>query len=97
MIANYGYEDGSGFYYITIDGDRCVECVDHGCVDACAQGIFAIEMDDYDDHVAVVVEESRKRLREICSVCKSHDPDAAEENDLPCVSACLRGALRHSW
>ena len=23
MIANYGYEDGSGFYYITIDGDVC--------------------------------------------------------------------------
>ena len=22
MIANYGYEDGSGFYYITLDGDR---------------------------------------------------------------------------
>ncbi len=70
MIANYGYEDGSGFYYITIDGDHCARCDHRGCVTACPQGVFAIEMDDYDDFVAVVTEEARKRLRELCSPCK---------------------------
>ena len=70
MIANYGYEDGSGFYYITIDGDVCARCSDHGCMNACPQGVYVIEMDDYDDLVAVVAEAARKRLRELCSVCK---------------------------
>ncbi len=55
VIANYGYEDGSGFYYITVDGDVCAACAEHGCVSACPQNVFAIEMDDYDDYVAVVV------------------------------------------
>ncbi len=73
MIANYGYEDGSGFYYITIDTDVCVDCAEHGCTKACPGQVFAIEMDDYDDLVAVVAESSRKRLRELCSVCKGQN------------------------
>ena len=70
VIANYGYEDGSGFYYITIDGDTCATCAERGCVPACPQGVYAVEMDDYDDYVAVVVETARKKLRELCSMCK---------------------------
>ena len=97
MIANYGYEDGSGFYYITINGDTCATCAEQGCVAACPQSVYAIEMDDYDDYVAVVVESARKRLRELCSTCKSQGAGAAEERDLPCTSACPGGALQHSW
>jgi Fe-S-cluster-containing hydrogenase component 2 len=91
VIANYGYEDGSGSYYITIDGDVCATCSEHGCVSACPQAVFSIEMDDYDDYVAVVAEGARKRLRELCSGCKS------PQRELPCVKACTGGALRHSW
>jgi len=97
MIANYGYEDGSGFYYITIDGDLCAKCVDHSCVAACPQGVYAIEMDDYDDFVAVVREVARKRLRELCSLCKGQNGGGGTERALPCTDACLAGALRHSW
>ncbi len=41
MIANYGYEDGSGFYYITIDGDICAPCSEHGCVTRLPAGVYA--------------------------------------------------------
>jgi ferredoxin len=98
VIANYGYEDGSGFYYITIHGDTCIACSEHGCVAACPQKVYAIEMDDYDDHVSVVLESARKRLRELCSACKGQSGSLGpEERELPCTGACPGGALRHSW
>ena len=96
MIANYGYEDGSGFYYVTIDGNACAGCAEHGCVTACPRQILAVEMDDYDDEVAIVVESARKRLRELCSSCKG--PEAgSSDTGLPCTSACTEAAIRHSW
>ena len=97
MIANYGYEDGSGFYYITIDGDLCARCANHPCVTACPQNVYAIEIDDYDDLVAVVTEDARRRLRELCSTCKAQSGSAGSQHKLPCTSACSAGALRHSW
>ena len=97
MIANYGYEDGSGFYYITIDGDACAGCDDHGCVAACPQKLYAVELDDYDDLVAVVTEGARKRLRELCSGCKGQNGGRGVLRPLPCTGACAAGALRHSW
>ena len=97
MIANYGYDDGSGFFYITIDGDQCARCSDHGCVKACPQEVYAIEIDDYDDQVAVVAEKTRKRLREVCVSCKGQNGGGGAERKLPCTSACKAGALRHSW
>ena len=97
MIANYGYEDGSGFYYVSINGDVCARCTQHGCVTACPTEVFAIEMDDYDDMVAVVTEAARKRLRELCSSCKAQNGSGASERKLPCTSACPESALRHSW
>lgn len=97
MIANYGYEDGSGFYYITIDGDICARCTKHGCVKACPRAVYVMEMDDYDDLVAVVAEDARKRLRELCSTCKGQNGGGGTERKLPCSTACPGGALRHSW
>jgi ferredoxin len=97
MIANYGYEDGSGFYYITIDGDVCAQCSHHACVPACPQGVYVLELDDYDELVAVVAEKTRKRLRELCSMCKGQNGSGGSEHRLPCTDACPAGALRHSW
>ena len=85
MIANYGYEDGSGFYYITIDGDSCAGSSEHSCVKACPQRGLCIEMDDYDDLVAVVGEarasgcgslfalQGAKRERAATSTAALHD------------------------
>ncbi len=97
MIANYGYEDGSGFYYITIDGDACAVCGEHGCVTACPQKMLVVEMDDYDDRVAAVAEGARKRVRELCSECKAGGGGGGVQPALPCAEACSAGALRHSW
>jgi ferredoxin len=98
MIANYGYDDGSGYYYITINGDVCARCETHPCVEACPSGVYAIELDDYDDVVAVVAEKIRRRLREACSSCKGQNgAGGVAERNLPCTSACPGNALRHSW
>ena len=97
MIANYGYEDGSGFYYVTIDGDCCATCEKHPCVAACPQAVYLVELDDYDDLVAVVTETARRRLRELCANCKALNGDQGTERRLPCTSACPAGAISHSW
>lgn len=93
MKANYGYVDGSGEYYITIDTDLCNKCTDHGCVEACPVGSFEIIVDDYDDEVAAIKEEFRKKLSYDCAPCKP----VTDRPPLPCVQACAPGAITHSW
>ena len=70
MLANYGYEDASGNYYIRIDTSICAECAEHGCVSACPGHAFFIEPDDWDDDVAVVRPEVRNTLKALCAACK---------------------------
>jgi len=96
VLANYGYEDGSGEYFITVDTDKCDGCGD--CAQACPSGVFIIvDEDPYDvlseEPVAMVVEVHRKRLKETCSPCKP----ARHRPLLPCVAACKAQALSHSW
>jgi Fe-S-cluster-containing hydrogenase component 2 len=93
MKANYGYMDGSGEYYITIDTDLCTQCDHHACVDACPVGLFEIITDDYDDEVASVKEEHRKKVKYDCGPCKP----VTDRPALPCVVACTPGAIEHSW
>lgn len=94
MLANYGYEDASGTYYIRIDTDICAECENKGCLKACPAGLFKIVPDDYDDEVAVVREELRNSLRNLCSGCKPHE---GRRSVLPCQSECPSPAIEHSW
>jgi len=93
MIANYGYMDGSGEYYITIDTDKCIDCEDHGCIDGCPKGMFAVEEDDYDDQVALIKQEFRKKVKYECAPCKP----VTDRPELPCVVGCAAGAISHSW
>ena len=93
MLANYGYKDGSGEYFITIDTDKCVKCEEHACVTACPYGVLEIITDDYDDDVGAVTEEHRKKIKYTCAPCK---PTTGERR-LPCVEACGAGAITHSW
>ncbi len=51
MIANYGFKDGSGEFYIGIDTDKCIDCTDRGCLTACPGSIFEVMVDDWDDEV----------------------------------------------
>jgi len=91
MRANYGYKDGSGEFFITIDSDLCNSCED--CIEACPAGVLEMITDDYDDVVAAVTEEHRKKIKYSCAACK---PTEAQP-PLPCVAACEVGAIEHSW
>ena len=96
MLANYGYKDGSGEYFITINTDKCDGCGD--CVKACDQGVFETGEDQNDpfreEPVAFVAEAQRKKLKYACSPCK---PMTDNRPELPCVAACSAGAISHSW
>ena len=90
-IAHYGYTDGSGEYWITIDSNHCDGC--GNCVTACPEQVFEVIEDDYDDQVAVVKETMSKKLKYICAPCKP----ATGNLHLPCREACPGDAIAHSW
>lgn len=96
MLANYGYSDGSGSYFITIDTDKCEGCGD--CVNACPAGLFEVLDEDpndplRDDPVAAIDPQKKKKLRYECNPCKPQ----GNRPPLPCVEACRTGAISHSW
>lgn len=95
MKANYGYKDGSGEFFITVDTDLCDGCGQ--CVEACPAGVLEVvenEMDPLvEELVAVVTEEHRKKIKYSCAPCKP----TSGSLELPCVLACTPGALMHSW
>ena len=95
MIANYGYKDGSGDYFISIDTDKCDGC--GKCVEACPSNVLEVGEDEIDpfreEPVAKVREEHRKKLRFSCAPCK---PTSGWET-LPCIEACPNDAISHSW
>lgn len=94
MLANYGYTDASGEYYITINTDVCVDCAEKKCVQLCPAQLFAVEVDDYDDEVAVIKESLRNTLKAQCAACK---PLEGRPDVLPCQSGCPGQAVTHSW
>ncbi len=90
-VAHYGYADGSGEYYISVDTGKSDCCGQ--CVERCPQHLFEVTLDDYDDSVVVVAEAHRKKLRYSCAACKPVD----NRPELPCLVACAPTALQHSW
>ena len=94
MIANFGYEDGSGNYYISLDTNKCSECDDKDCIDACPSRLFQKEMNDWDDEIIVVDADKCNSLMTECSTCKSISDHLTK---LPCQSACKLNAIVHSW
>ncbi|MDO8438646.1 MAG: hypothetical protein Q7S67_00195 [Telluria sp.] len=94
MIANYGYKDGSGEYYISIDTDKCITCeAGRACLTGCPKGMFENMTDDYDDEVVQVKQQFRRTLAYDCAGCKP----SGGHTSLPCTTACTPGAIKHSW
>ncbi len=90
MKANYGYQDGSGEYYIAIDTDLCNGC--GKCAATCPKGIFQVTPDDYDKDVARVRESLTRSIGMLCpgyERCRSRGPN--------CHSVCPTNAIEHSW
>ncbi len=91
MKANYGYKDGSGEFFITIDTDLCDSCGD--CAKVCPAGVLEMITDDYDEVVPAVTEEHRKKIKYSCAPCKP----VSGPREIPCITACKPGAIVHSW
>ena len=95
MIANYGYSDGSGDFFISIDTDKCDGC--GACVEACPADVFFTGEDPNDpfrdEPVASVKDEQRKKIKYACGPCKP----VSDRPPLPCTAACEPGAIGHSW
>jgi len=89
--VNYGYSDGSGEYFITIDTGRCDGCGE--CVLVCPGGVFSIARNDNDEPKAVVREALRQELSLACPGLESC------HRTLPrnCHAVCPHDALAHSW
>jgi ferredoxin len=96
MLANYGYQDGSGEYFITIDTEKCNGCGD--CVKICPAEVFVVVEEDPNDPmreapVAMVAPDKKKKLKYECSPCKP----SVNRPPFPCVKGCKAGAISHSW
>lgn len=95
MLANYGYKDGSGEYFITIDTDKRDGCGE--CVKACPLKVFEIREDESDPFreipVAAVTDAQRNKLKYSCAPCKP----VSNRPALPCIAACKPYAIKHSW
>lgn len=90
-LANYGFTDGSGEWYITVDSDKCDNCGE--CVRACPRGLLEIVLDDYDEQVVAVKEEFWNNVKYLCALCRP----AGKGEYRPCARACRAGAITHSW
>lgn len=95
MIANYGFKDGSGDFFIAIDTDKCDGC--GACAPACPAGVLEVGEDPHDplndQMVAFVNESLRKKIKFACNQCKP----VTNRPPLPCQAACPQEAISHSW
>ena len=96
MIANYGYKDGSGEFFISLDSDRCDGC--GVCVSSCPAGVFEVRDQDPSDPfreipVGAIKDSQRNKIKDACAPCKP----VFDRPPLPCLTACKPGAIAHSW
>jgi predicted CoA-substrate-specific enzyme activase len=90
MKVHYGYSDGTGEYFITIDNNKCDGCGE--CVQICPTGIFTTGKDDNGQLKAIVKEEARKKIAMLCPGLGS-----CNSNKGNCHSVCPHGAIDHTW
>lgn len=102
--TNYGYKDGAGTWYITVDTDVCDGCehIEDGaeCVNVCPANMWELKEDEFaimgdGEMVAAIKEDYQNSVRYDCSPCKSPSGDGNEIGE--CVKACPVDAISFSW
>jgi predicted CoA-substrate-specific enzyme activase len=86
----YGYSDGTGDYFITVDTAKCDGC--GLCVEACPVRVLTLVSEDGRGPYAAVKEDLRKKLSYVCpgiKVCSTKGNN--------CRDACTRDAIKVSW
>lgn len=91
LKINYGYSDGNGDYFITIDVGRCDGCSE--CLPACPSAIFEMIQDDDSQPKASVVESARNQLDILCPGFHTCQRDLK----VNCHSVCQKEAITHTW
>ncbi len=89
MKVQYGHDDGSGSFFITIDQQLCTGC--GKCIDICPAGIFTTGKEH--GQKVEVKEELRKKLSLLCPGFKT----CSTGNAVNCHSVCGENAISHSW
>jgi len=87
----YGYSDGTGEYFITIDASLCDGCGD--CITACPAGVLTIGKSDDGQLKCKVRDEVRKKLALLCPGFQT----CSSEHKVNCHSVCTKNAIHHSW
>ncbi|MBI2854298.1 MAG: 4Fe-4S binding protein [Chloroflexi bacterium] len=89
--AQYGYSDGTGDYFITVDNGACDGC--GKCVISCPAHVFELVGNGSSESKAAVKDSCRKKLALVCPGFTSCSHSHASN----CHSVCGKGALSHSW
>lgn len=89
MKVNYGYSDGTGEYFITVDTVKCDGC--NKCVAACPAGLFIVANDEGGKPKAIVKEELRKKIAIACPGFRNCG------QAVNCHSVCAQDAISHTW
>ena len=89
--VQYGYNDGTGDYFITIDLESCDGCGE--CVSACPAAIFEVVHEDGRQPIARVTEAARKRLSILCPGYRS----CSSNHETNCLSICQYDAISLTW
>ncbi len=88
---SYGYSDGTGEYFITIDKGLCDGC--GKCVTACPENVFVLTQDGTEDMKAVVKETVRQKLAFTCPGFRA----CSQSHQTNCHSVCPHEAISHTW
>jgi ferredoxin len=86
MIIQYGYMDGTGEYFISIDDIRCDGC--KRCINTCPEDIFEIYYNEFDNIKVKVRDEKTRKIGYICS---------GIDGCGKCTRVCKPSAIDLSW
>jgi len=88
--TQYGYEDATGTFYVSVDGSLCTGC--GKCADICPAGVMVMNL-DHGHAIAGIKDAIRKKITLFCPGFKACN----ERNMVNCHTICKENAIEHSW